>query len=223
MRIFILLILFGVVSACSETHLVDYWKNPDIDVYSPQKVLILGLTSNDEARVQFETKLKIALEDRGIQAVRSIDVTALDTDRGKLNEDQLNALEKQLIAEGFDTILFSSVLGVEDKIAYKSNYDGFDETYKRFKEDYLRYQDSFYNPDYYDEYTIYHAETSMYCICPTKERELLWKGYIDITDPREIGKTVNEYVNLVVLALEELNLIEPSGLPIEPVAKNHYN
>lgn len=215
MRILILLVLFGVVSACSETHLVDYWKNPDIEVYSPEKVLIIGLTTNNEARAQFENKLRTALEDRGIQAVRSIDVTALDSEQGKLNEEQLNALERQLIAEGYDTILFSSVLGVEDKIAYKGNYDGFDETYRRFKEDYLRYQDSFYNPDYYDEYTIYHAETSMYCICPTKERELLWKGYIDITDPREITKTVNNYVDLVVLALDELNLIEPSELPLE--------
>ncbi len=24
----------------------------------------------------------------------------------------------------------------------------------------------------------------MYCICPTKDRELIWKGYINITGPQ---------------------------------------
>ena len=47
----------------------------------------------------------------------------------------------------------------------------------------------------------------MYCICPTKERELIWKGYIDITDPQSIDETLDDYVKLVILALEEQQLI----------------
>ena len=92
-------------------------------------------------------------------------------------------------------------------IAYKSNYDGYDETYKRFKDDYLRYQDIFYNPDYYDEYKIYKAETSLYCICPTKDRELIWKGNIDIVDPSSVDKTVSDYTRLLVVAMEELQIL----------------
>ena len=49
----------------------------------------------------------------------------------------------------------------------------------------------------------------MYCICPTKDRELIWKGYVDIVDPRSIDKTVNDYVDLVIAALEEQALINP--------------
>jgi hypothetical protein len=67
----------------------------------------------------------------------------------------------------------------------------------------------FYNPDYYEEFKIYKAETSMYCICPTKDRELIWKGYINITDPRSIEKTVNDYVRLAIVVLEEEQLISP--------------
>jgi hypothetical protein len=202
---------------CSETQLVDYWKNPDIETYSPAKVLVVGLSSNAAARLQFEDQLKTALEERGIMAARATDMVNLTPGSKALTEEALNQLEADLADQGFDTILFSKVIGVEDKVAYKTNYEGFDETYVRFKEDYLRYQDMYYNPDYYDEYTIYHAETSMYCICPAKDRELIWKGYIDITDPREIDKTVNSYVNLVVIVLEELNLIEPIGInpPLE--------
>jgi hypothetical protein len=221
MKKIIVIALMISVMGCSETQLIDYWKNPEINTYSPEKVLVIGLTSNAEAKAMFEIKLKAALEERGIEAQRSINFKMFVSENGRLTEEQLNELESQLLGEGYDTILMSSVVGVEDKIAYKTNYDGFDETYKRFKEEYLKYQDVYYNPDYYDEYTIYHAETSMYCICPTKERELIWKGYINVTDPRQVNKTVDQYVNLVIAALEELNLLEPidviPDLESEPV------
>src|SRR5690554_5039486 len=71
----------------------------------------------------------------------------------------------------------------------------------------LIHQDVYYNPEYYEEYKLYHTETSMYCICPTKERELIWKGYIDITDPQNVQDIINEYVNLVIIALEEEQLL----------------
>ena len=47
----------------------------------------------------------------------------------------------------------------------------------------------------------------MYCICPTKDRELIWKGYIDIVDPESTDKTITNYVNLVIAILEEEQLV----------------
>ena len=49
----------------------------------------------------------------------------------------------------------------------------------------------------------------MYCICPTKDRELIWKGYIDVMDPQSISETVNDYVRLVIVVMEEQQLINP--------------
>ncbi|SHH66407.1 hypothetical protein [Winogradskyella jejuensis] len=207
--IFLLATLFIV--SCSDTQLVDYWKSPDTDTYSPTKVLVLGVTSDKVARLEFENQLKNQLELRGIEVQRSLDLKEFSLDSGQITEAQLDQLEDKLLDEYFDTIILSKVVGVEDKIVYRSNYKNYDETYRRFKDDYLRYQDIYYNPDYYNEYTVYHAETAMYCICPTKDRELLWKGYIDITDPnqKELAKTVKRYVNVVIMSLEELNLVSP--------------
>ena len=56
---------------------------------------------------------------------------------------------------------------------------------------------------------MYHTETAMYCICPTKDRELIWKGYIDVMDPESIRETVNDYVRLVIVVLDEQQLINP--------------
>ncbi|WP_299113970.1 hypothetical protein [uncultured Winogradskyella sp.] len=207
-----LLFLVFLCYGCTTTQLVDTWKNPDIDTYAPTKVFVVGLTKNIVARQKFENKLKQELQMRGAEVYTSIAVLESSFRTYRLTEEELNTLESNLIADGYDTIIFSKVIGVEDKIAYTKNFDVYDETFVRFKEDYLRYQDIFYNPDYYEEYTIYHAETSMYCICPTKDKELLWKGYIDIVDPQNIDKTVNDYVKLIIATLEQQQLVNPMTL-----------
>ncbi|WP_296381508.1 hypothetical protein [Winogradskyella sp.] len=204
-----LVIIVLLVLSCSTSQLVDSWKSPDIDTYSPSKVLIVGLTPNIVAKQKFEDQLKEQLEMRGIEAITSMDFFKPSFKTEKLTEAELKILENDLIRDGFDTVLFSKVIGVEDKIAYSKNFDVYDKTFIRFKDDYLRYQDVFYNPDYYEEYTVYNAETSMFCICPSKDRELIWKGYIDIVDPQSIDTTVSDYVKLVVTVLEEQQLISP--------------
>lgn len=203
------LLLFFLLCSCSSVELVENWKNPDIDFYKPNKVLVVGMTSNNEARQKFEQQLKNEYELRGIEAVMSLNLFNPTFRTKKMTEADLKVIENDLINDGFDTILFTKVVGVKDKIAYKDNYDGYDETYRKFNGDYLKYQDIYYNPDYYDEYTVYHTETSMYCICTTKDRELIWKGYIDVTDPQSINDTVEDYVRLVIVVLEEQQLINP--------------
>jgi len=71
----------------------------------------------------------------------------------------------------------------------------------------IGHQGIYYDTNYYDNFTVYHAETSLYCICGGKERALIWRGSIDITDPKNIEKTVDDYVKLVVIAMEEQDLI----------------
>ena len=195
--------------SCTTTELVDYWKNPDIDSYSPEKVLIVGMTSNLEARQKFEKQLQLEYATRGIESVQSIEYFEPSFTNDKKSDEDLKALESTLIKDGFDTILLTKVIGVEDIIEYKEGYNDYDDTYKKFREDFLKYQDVYYNPDYYKEYTVYHTETTMYCICPTKDRELIWQGYIDITDPQSVNETLNDYVRLIVVVLEELQLINP--------------
>lgn len=209
MKHFVILLICVFTFSCSTSELVDNWKNPDIDSYSANKVLIIGMTSNLEARLEFETQLQNEYTSRGIESVMSLDYLGAKFTSNTKTEADLKALESSLLDDGFDTILFTKVIGVEDKIVYKENYRKYDNTHKKFSEDYLKYQDAFYNPDYYEEYTVYNTETSMYCICPTKDRELIWKGYIDIIDPQSINETIEDYVSLVVVVLEEQQLVNP--------------
>ncbi|MFK7782693.1 hypothetical protein [Psychroserpens sp.] len=205
MKYFLILSIAIFFFSCSSATLVDSWKNPEIESYEPVKILVVGLTPNKNVRHQFETQLQEEFELRGFEATRSV----YYFENTLTSEEQLKALEYQLLSEGFDTILFTKTIGIENKILYKKNFDSYNETITRFKEDYLKYQDIYFNPEYYNEYKVYHAETAMYCICPTKERELIWKSYIDITDPQDVDVTVSDYVKLVIAALDAEQLINP--------------
>ena len=106
----LLLMTVFLLFNCSSTQLVESWKNPNIDTYEPYKVLVVGLTSDKVARLEFEEKLKTELELRGSEAMTSLSVldTAGKTD--KMTETELETLESQLIEDGFDTILLTKIV-----------------------------------------------------------------------------------------------------------------
>jgi len=207
MKNLISIFLIFILMSCSSTQLVNNWKNPDIDTFEPTKILIIGMTSNKNARRKFERKLKEEYLSRGIEAITSLEMFGKSFNDDKKSETELKEIEDKLTNDGFDSILFTKVIGVEDKIMFSEEYADFENTHRRFRDDYYTNQDIYYNRKYYEKYKIYHAETSLYCICSGEERDLIWKGYIDIIDPSSIKETVDDYINLVIFVLEEQQLI----------------
>ena len=47
-----------LLTNCNSVEIIDSWKNPDIATFESTKILIVGMTSNVEARRKFESKLK---------------------------------------------------------------------------------------------------------------------------------------------------------------------
>lgn len=123
------------------------------------------------------------------------------------SEKELDSLERQLLDKDFDPILFTKILGSKDQLSLLKSIAEWSGNNGHFNDDYLIHQGFCYEPGYYDKYTVFHAEASLYCICRDKKRSLIWRGGIDITDPSNIEKTIGEYVKLVILALEDQDLI----------------
>lgn len=203
----LLLLIFPFFFNCSSTQLVDQWKNPEIDTLYVSKVLIVGMSPNIVARKEFELQLKEEYKSRGIKAVMSLELFDPSFTLEKKTPLEIKKIEEELINKSFDAVLFTKILGVERKMDYSRTYRDKEYLDIKFKDDYYYNQEIYYNPKYYEEYKVYHAETSLYCICSSKDRELIWKGYIDITDPISIEETVNDYVNLLILILDEQQLL----------------
>lgn len=202
-----LIVVALLFMGCSSTELVDSWKNPDIVIFDASKVLVVGMTSNLKGQEDFETKMKRQFTKRGVEAMRGIDLFDVGFTDSERSEEELDDVEKSLLDKDFDAILFTKILGSEDKQTFRKSMADLDSYYGTFKEDYISHQDIYYDENYYDEYKVYRAETSLYCICVGKERQLIWRGIIDITDPSNIKNTVDDYVKLVVFALEDQDLI----------------
>ncbi|CAZ97615.1 hypothetical protein Q4603_14030 [Zobellia galactanivorans] len=200
----LLLVLFV---SCSSTSLVENWKNPDIVLFDAQKVLIVGMTQNENARERFETKLQKEFDKRNVEAMRSLDVFDVSFTDSKKTEKELDDVEQSLLDKDFDAILFTKVTGSENRESFLRTLAKLDNYKGRFNDDYLRNQDIYYDDDYYEKFDVYHAETTLYCICEGKDRSMIWRGSIDVTDPTNIEKTVDDYIKLIVLAMEEQDLI----------------
>ncbi|WP_127142222.1 hypothetical protein [Flagellimonas marinaquae] len=198
-----LLLLMG----CSSTKLVGTWKNPDTVIFDAYQVLVVGMTQEDATRVEFETKFADALKSQGVDAVRSIDLFDVEFTSAERSEQELAEVEEQLLDKGFDAILFTKLVGTENRRTFKEHLNDMDKLFMRFSTDYLEHQDIYYDPEYYDTFSIYHAETSLYCICIGKEIELIWRGEVNVTEPNNINKAIDSYIKLVTKSMGEVDVI----------------
>ena len=205
-KLILLLALLTIVS-CKTTKMVDSYKNPENVIFTAYKVLLVGMTPNVENRIAFESKLKVEFDKRKIEAMRSIDLFDVDFMASAKTDDELVAVERQLLDKDFDAILFAKVLGTENKQTIRKSIGDWGNLMGNFREDYIQHQNSYNGPNYYDQFKLYHTETTIYCICEGKERSMVWRGSIDLLDPKNIDKSIDEYVKLVVGAMEKQDII----------------
>ena len=198
---------FIVLLACSDAEIVSSWKNPDIVLFDAYKVLVVGMTPSPDARLQFETKMTEKFTQQGIEAMRSLDLFDVAFTNSVRTDKELNEVEERLLEKDFDAILFTKILGSENRQTLSKKLSELDRNNARFKDDYLSHQNIYYEDEYYEQYTVYFVETALYCICVDKERDLIWRGVIEVSDPIEAEDTIDEYIDLVVSTLAHEDLI----------------
>lgn len=203
----VILICASLFFECSSAKLVSDWKDPDTLLFHADKVLIVGMTDDDSIRENFETKIQTEFKKRNVEAVRSTDLFDVGFRVSEQSEKQLSAVEEQLLEKDFDAILFTKIIGSENKKTLRSRLADTDRLFNTFRDDYLSNQSIFYENSYYDNYMVFHAETALYCICVGKERETIWRAAIDITEPKNFQKTIDEYIKLVISSMEKQDLI----------------
>lgn len=205
-NLFILLSISLALVSCRSTKMVSQWKSPDTPVFEANKVLVVGLTDDLKNRRLFETTLQLKLEAENVIAVRSVDFFESSFMSDHQSEEELDAIELKLLDAGFDAILFSKILGVSNKVTMVQSFRDMGESVDSFAQDYVESQKYYDKRSERHEYQLYHTETNLYCICPDKERELLWSGKIDVVDGN-FKRNINDYVRLLVKELENAQLL----------------
>lgn len=191
---------------CTSTKLVQQYTNPESFNFMANKVLVVGITGDKEIRRNFEKRMTEELEKKDVIAVKSIDFFEKSFTENKKSIDQLNKIESQLLDAGFDAILFSKVTGQESRMTVVDSYRSFAKSYQNF-EDYYYGNQHLYFKEQEERYQVYTTETSLFCICPGKERELLWTGEIEVVDAEKLNKNVSAYIKILINTLKDNNIL----------------
>ena len=164
------------------------------------------MTSDKALRRAFEKKVSEALERSNVIAVKSIDFFEKSFINKTQTTNELNKVEEQLLDAGFDAILLTKVTKQETKTSLIGIYDSYIDRYANFEEYYYRNQNVFFKQEL-ENYIVYSTETTLYCICPGKERELLWQGNIKVLKTERRDKNINDYTKTLLKVLEENQLL----------------
>ncbi|MFM1878250.1 MAG: hypothetical protein RLZZ241_1116 [Bacteroidota bacterium] len=201
------LLIVLMLSACSAVRLESSEKNPEIVLFHANKLLIVGMSRDPGARNAFESRLQRAFNAEGIEAVRSLDVFDVRFTESERSEAELDEVDQRLIDLDFDAVLITRVIGSETRTTLREKIQEIDASYDRFSEDYLLHQGVYYDRSYYELATEYYTETALYCICQGKERNLIWKASMLVSDPTNVDQVVKEYIGLLLEEMERLQLI----------------
>ncbi|MCH2034920.1 MAG: hypothetical protein MK202_15535 [Tenacibaculum sp.] len=209
MRQLILFTALALISTgCATTHLIQQYKNPDTGYFESNKLFIIGLEGDFQLREQFEKSLVRSFEKENVRAVKSIDFFEDSFTKKKKTIEELNKIETTLLNAEFDAVLLTKVTGTEKRYYTSSMVHQFMTSNQTFEDYYYGNQYKYLREKgKKEDYTVYMVETSLYCICPDKERELLWRGEIELTDTKNNQKNINNYIKTLFKHLKENDLL----------------
>lgn len=207
MRTFGLVLVVLLFFNCSSTSLTKRWTNPSYPNFVPKNILVIGVTPDIEVRKAFEFKLIRELNAREVNALQSHVVFERSFQDSKKTEAEIEAQLDKLLDAGYDAILISVVKGVENNESYSGKSSKLDYRLRKFIGYYLAYQDAYFNQEYYDRYNVYTIETLLYSLKSDSDKSRVWSSTFDIVDPNNIQKSTNNYVKVVIKALEKEGFI----------------
>lgn len=186
--------------ACSTaTPIVSEWRNPAYASGSFKRIMVGGLSADSSVRRNFEDEFLAQFRSTGIDALPSYRYLADDE---KVDETKLKQAAQK---EGADAVLFARSVQVEQKSQLGPSYF----PYTSFGIFGSNVGASWHGlgggPSVY-RYNEYVSETTLYDV---GKNEVVWTGTIKTREPESAQTTIKSYVEAVMKALREKNLIRP--------------
>ena len=196
--LFIAVLTFAAVACSGSSSQMIPTHMEEKHVGKPIKdVLIIAIIDNQEIRAILEKHFKDWLNAKGVEAIISADVLAVEMGV---------KLEKEAIIEVVDkyendTVLITHLVGMEES-----------EVFSRDRPRYFYNYYGFYNyglayvtwPTIYGEKVTFTLETGLYDV---KTESLIWAGESQIKNPKTTGEAIGQVVNMVMKELEKNQLL----------------
>lgn len=207
---FILFVIPFICAACSSTKKsTDVWVNEEkIKGKSFDKVFIIAMTADVEARSTIENDLANMAASRGHKVVKSSDVIPISLQDPKLpTKDEVISKIKET---GCDGAFVASVLKKEETIGYTPGtsayavnpYVGYSGTITGY---YSYWYPSVSTASYYDHEKTYFVRSNLYDVAT---EEIMWSVQSKVFSPSSIKKFSKDYTTTLIKQLEKQKLLK---------------
>jgi len=205
---FVLLIITLVLAACSspKESTTGIWVNKDkIQGKSFNKIFIVVMTADPEARSTVENDLAAVATSRGHPVVKSIDVITTSLKDPKLpTKDEVVAKVKETTC---DAVFVATLLKKEESVGYTPGTSAYSVApYQTYYPGYYSYwYPSVSTPSYYDHEKTYFMQSNLYDVA---SEEIMWSVKSKIFSPETLKKFSKQYTSTLVKQLEKEKLIK---------------
>ena len=202
---FLILIL---CTGCSSLKLTNEELNPDYSTFQLKNVLVIGVTPDDNLRKEFEFKFVRLLNQHNINALQSAVVFQTYFKDAEQTEAEMEEQLELLRSKGYNTILVTLVRGVDENTSYSGESVRLDYHLRQFIGYYFMYQNAAYDNGRYEDYEVYHLQTSIYYLNSDSDMSLVWEGSYDLINSGETHKMTDKYIKKIFKSLKKEKLIE---------------
>jgi hypothetical protein len=191
----------AIVAATAKTKIAETPEAKQAPEGPPKKILVLAIVTDPTNRTRFEDALSGELSLRGAKAVSSfVSFPELPTERA--------VFEKTLVADGFDAVTVSRLVGKDDKLVWTPGMQQYSSSYVGlgpWGAYWYTYQ--LVNiPGYLNAETSVRIRTDMWRTSGT-DGHLVWSGTTDTFEPTTMTQAAYEIGVAVAKSLAKAKLI----------------
>jgi hypothetical protein len=202
--VFVVACALTVLAAAAKTKIVQSEGNKQPGEAPPRKILVLVVAADPKVRAAFEEVIAGELSLRGATTeASSVSFPELPKERGPF--------EAKLVAEGFDAVTVSRLVGREDKLEWKEGHESYRSDYQGMDcwgGYWYTYQQVFV-PGYLEKETTVRARTDLWRTSGAAgaKGRLVWSGTSQTLDPTTAPQAAREVGAAVAKALSKAKLI----------------
>jgi hypothetical protein len=202
LAVFAFLASIPLIHGCATKQIISQWSNPEYAGVEPRsrlkRVMVVGVTEQTALRRNFEDRLARALEARGVDALQSY---RFFPESGKIPEARLKQEIKRADA---DAVMISRLTRVERQTEVSPGYYHPFPAWRLYGWYSAAWYGGFYTPPRVYSYPVYYSETTLHDVA---KDEIVWTATIRTVDPENVNEAIEEYVETVVKALNNRNIV----------------
>ena len=193
----VLIATLGLAGCATSQMIVSEWSNPAYNSSSFRRIMVGGIGEQASIRRNFEDEFVAQLRAAGVDALPSYRYTS---EEEKIDETKLKQAAREARA---DAAIIARAVNVEQKTEVSPSYYP-SPVFGIFGRHVGATWSGPYGAPAVYRYNVYTSETTLHDI---GMNEVVWSGTVRTSEPENMNKAIKSYVEAVIKALNEKNLL----------------